>query len=121
MLVGNPLIPPDPRSIASRRGRPWLAERRAGILNHRERLPAPLTIGLAREAHEALVLCLVVPVRKEHGHQAEGIDLGSGRSAAGGIDLVELPPRPPLAATSGNLRRLELAFDGAHSKSVHFE
>ena len=86
----------------------------ADVLQHRERLRALAALGpvLLRQAHQALVLALVVPVRQEHGQQAQRVDVRARRAALLRIDQIELEERPAFDFLGFDRTAVVLALDG---------
>src|SRR5688572_21558211 len=91
--AGGTVVPdreiPPPRQIHLQR-----PERRAEVLDHRQ--GAGAGAGYERrgiiQAHQTLVLALVVPVRQEHRRQPERIEIGAWR-----LRSIQLPPMPALS------------------------
>ncbi len=87
--------------------------RRADVLQHRKRPRALAAVGpvLFGEAHQALVLALVVPVRQEHGQQAQRVDVRARRAALLRIDQIELEERPAFELLGLDRAAVVLALD----------
>ena len=103
----------DLRASPSRRDRPCAARTsrpRSWIIS--ERRPARCAFGpVARQAHQPLVLRLVVPVREKDGEQPQRVDMRARRAALRRVDAIELEEGPAVDFLRVDRPRVELALE----------